>query len=222
MSKRPVIRIKSPSFGDYKEFLESEKKAWENTEIPPITFDQFASWIKVFPQGLIMAESEGKICGHIFSQRCDFRPYDPKDNRNWIEMTDRGCCLKTHDDEGPTLYVVSFSASVAGAGKLLLSQMKGLTARLGVKHTVGPIRLPGLAAFAEKMKKPIADAAQEYIRAVVETVRRERKENKVFDPTLTPAVSFKDFYPVRLIADYLPDKASGNYACLLVYDNPDF
>ena len=108
MNSKILVREARPE--DYPGFKRMEKKAWAGTDIPVISEKMFNVWIKVFSEGLRLAFINGEVCGHVYSQVCDFDPFDEGDQRNLNIMTDNMYTIKTHNMAGNCIYSFSISA----------------------------------------------------------------------------------------------------------------
>ena len=84
MTNQIIVREARPE--DYSNFLRMEKTIWKGTTVKPISEEMFLTWINTFSDGFRLALVDGKVCGHIYSQICDFDPFDESDDRNLYEM----------------------------------------------------------------------------------------------------------------------------------------
>ena len=205
-----IFRIRTAKACDYEEFAEAETFAWQDSEVPIINREQFLTWLEIFPEGLLLVETEGKICGHHFSQIREFDVFNSHDNRCWDELTDKGFCRKTHNLNGNVLYGVSISASVRGAGRFVFEAAVKQTHSLNLPRYVGACRIPGLSTYAESLNVNADTVVSEYVQAVVADKRK--------DKTLSALLSVPGVRFVRLVPNYFTDAQSKNWACLICYD----
>ncbi len=215
--------IRQGQAGDYQGLLAAERKAWAgDADVEYISEQQFNSWLQVFPEGLLIAEYKGDICGHVFSQMCQFNPYDTTDNRNWDAITDFGFARTTHDPSGNTLYIVSISACVAGAGKLMLRKILELTRDMNLQYYSGASSLPGVAQYA---KGAVINRflVERYMNAVLRKLRILKDEGeRITDPVVSVTLGVEGVTFCRLLEKYFHYPASADWAALIVYKNPHF
>lgn len=205
-----IFKIRAAKECDYEEFAEAESIAWQGSEVPIISKEQFLTWLEIFPEGLLLVEANGKICGHHFSQIRGFDVFNSQDNRSWDELTDKGFCRTTHNLNGNVLYGVSVSASVRGAGRFVFEAAVRQTHSLNLPRYVGACRMPGLTAYAESLNLNADTVVSEYVRAVIAAKRK--------DKTLSALLSVPGVHFVRLVPEYFADAQSNNWACLICYE----
>lgn len=210
------ITIKNGTLEDYPAFAEAEKKAWQGSGVYIISREQYETWLRVFPEGLLIAMKEDRVCGHIFSQVCHFNPLNKNDNRSWDEMTDRGYAETTHKLDGNCLYTVSFSASIAGAGKLLARKGFQLAAHLGLEWYSGVCRMPGLNEWGKAGKLELDHVnVERYAGNVSNTAAKVQVNERLFDPTLSVLLRTEGIKYYRVIQNYFSDQQSGNWAAVV-------
>jgi len=205
-----IFKLRSAQASDYEEFAEAERLAWSSSEVPIISQSQFLTWLEIFPEGLLLVETNGKVCGHHFSQIREFDVDNSQDNRSWDELTDEGFCRTTHNPNGNVLYGVSISASVRGAGRFVFEAAVKQTHSLKLPRYVGACRIPGLTAYAESFGVNSDTAVLEYAQAVVAGKRK--------DQTLSALLAVSGVRFVRLVPEYFTDAQSKNWACLICYE----
>jgi hypothetical protein len=203
-----IITVRQGRIEDYPSLLASERKAWAGSEVTLITFEQFKTWLEVFPSGLLLAEHQGEICGHHFSQICRFDLHDVRDNRSWDTITDRGFCRTTHDPAGNVLYGVSLSSSVRGAGRMVLTHAIRQASDLKLDYYIGACRMPGLAMYATSLNLPMDEVVASYVEAVA--------KQRIYDKTLSTLLK-AGVQAHRPIPNYFHDQQSGNWGCLISF-----
>ncbi len=218
------LEIRRGKLDDYAAFLAAEATAWKGTNVKLISPEQFSSWLEVFPEGLLVAEYNGRIVGHLFSQVCNFDPYDPADNRCWAEMTDEGLCRRSHDPNADTVYTVSLSAHFPGAGKKLLREGFAQCREFKKRYYAGASSIPGFEKYAASVGQPMDRVtATEYVAGIMRKLGlREGFGPRLSDPVISVTLGIEGVEFVRLIENYFEYSASGNWAVLIVYENPDW
>jgi GNAT superfamily N-acetyltransferase len=168
--------------------------------------DQLLNHTRLFAQGALCVEIDGRLVGSITSLLVQYELDDP--DHSWEEMTDKGY-IRNHDPEGNTLYVVDISvrpsARKLGIGKLLMQALYEVVIHLGLDRLLGGGRMPGYYHVALEM------TAEQYLNEVVSGRRND------------PVISFLlrcGRTPIKVAADYLEDEESLNFAALMEWRNP--
>lgn len=168
--------------------------------------EQLENHVRLFPEGAICVEYQGKIIGSMTGLRVNFNPDEPK--HRWEDVTDNGY-IRTHEPAGDTLYIVDICISPkfrkAGLGKLMMQAIYQLGVKLDVKRVLGGGRMPGYGKFSKEM------SAEQYVEKVVQGTLK--------DPVITFLLRCGRM-PVTLIENYLDDEESHNYALLMEWKNP--
>lgn len=175
----------------------------------PWSREQIESQLKVFPQGQVVIEYEGRIVASSSSLAVEFSEYS--DWANWKEISDAGF-IRNHDPEGDTLYGIEIMVDPALRGMKLSRRLydarKQLVREMNLARIIIGGRISGYHLHADKM------SAHEYVDRVV--------AKELTDPVLTPQLS-NGFVLKRLIPDYLPsDLESKGYATFLEWANVDY
>src|SRR5258708_912449 len=84
---------------DYDGVVELQRKCFPGMD--PWTKEQFASQLRIFPEGQIGVEYQGKLVASSSSLILDFELY--KDWHSHDEISDHGN-IRNHNPEGTTLY----------------------------------------------------------------------------------------------------------------------
>jgi GNAT superfamily N-acetyltransferase len=170
--------------------------------------EQLASHLARFRQGQIVAEIDGAAAG-AFSTFIVDRKRDALAPHTWYEMTDHGT-FAGHDPLGETLYLADIyvhpSAWGKGVSTTLYAALRRLCVQLRLKRVVGGGRLWGYHEHASRMTPE----------AYVASVLRGQLRDRVLGSQV------KAGFRVRgVLADYLKDPRSCNYATLLEWVNPE-
>lgn len=170
--------------------------------------EQLANHVRLFPAGALCVEVDGILAGSMTGLRVDFDPDHP--DHTWEEITDNGY-IRNHLPLGDTLYVVDICIRPAyrklDLGKWLMLSMYEVVVQLGLKRLLGGGRMPGYHQVADQM------TAEQYVNEVV--------TGNLKDPVVTFLLRCART-PVKLVADYLEDEESHNYALLMEWRNPFF
>jgi predicted amidohydrolase/ribosomal protein S18 acetylase RimI-like enzyme len=171
--------------------------------------EQFESQLKIFPEGQIGVEYQGKIVASSSSLILDFELF--KDWHDFEEISDNGY-IRNHQADGRTLYGIEIMVDPAFRGLKLARRLYDARKKLARERNLMRIvvggRIPGYAQHAEKM------SAREYIDKVL--------NKEVQDPVLTMQLS-NGFVLKRLIPEYLTaDTDSKGFAAFLEWANLDY
>ena len=171
--------------------------------------DQIESQLKVFPEGQIGVEYDGKLVASSTSLIVDVSQYS--DWHNWRAIADNGY-IRNHDPEGDTLYGIEIMVDPEYRGLKLSRRLydgrKELCRERNLARIIIAGRIPGYGQHADEM------SAREYVEQVM--------TKGLVDPVLTAQVA-NGFMLKGLIPNYLPgDTASRGYACFLEWTNLDY
>jgi predicted amidohydrolase/ribosomal protein S18 acetylase RimI-like enzyme len=203
--KNLVVRSLKPT--DFDNVVALQRKCFPSME--PWSKDQFESQLRIFPEGQICVEYQGKLVASSSSLVLDFELY--KDWHSHEEISDNGF-IRNHNPGGTTLYGIEIMVDPEYRGLKLARRLydarKRLAREMNLMRIVVGGRVPGYAQHAKKL------TAREYIEKVM--------SKELFDPVLTTQVS-NGFVLKRLIADYLvTDAESQGYAAFLEWANLDY
>ncbi|MFC5531922.1 GNAT family N-acetyltransferase [Cohnella yongneupensis] len=167
--------------------------------------EQLNEHVTRFPEGALCAEIEGRIVGSMTGLRIHSEQVVKHD---WASITDDGY-IRNHQSDGETLYVVDICVAPAyrqfGLGKWLMQSMYETVVHLGCDRLLGGGRMPGYRAVSDRL------SPEQYVAQVVQGTLR--------DPVLTFLLRCGRM-PVGIVADYLEDEQSANYAALMEWRNP--
>ena len=189
---------------DLDEVARLEDKIWpEGTRAP---LEKFESRLKIFPEGFLLAYSDGILIGASTSQIIEYDGQTPP--KSWEEITDNGW-IKSHKKSGNALYVVSVGAiSRSGGGSALLQAQKKLARGLNLDYLVLGSRIP---RYDEHCNENGEIDIQDY-------VALKRDDGELLDPELR-------FYTrngltlTNIVDNYMEDdKESRNYGAIMVDD----
>lgn len=170
--------------------------------------EHFASQYRVFAEGQIVVLDGASVIGQGSGLFVDF-------DFDHYAHTFAGICdnfyFRNHQPDGAYYYGADISVHPAyrgrGIGKLIYRARKAVVQNNNRHGIVAGGMLPGFAHYKHDL------AVQEYVDRVV--------AGELFDPTLS--FQIKQGFVVRgLIENYLEDRASGNWATLIVWENPDY
>jgi ribosomal protein S18 acetylase RimI-like enzyme len=169
---------------------------------------QLSNHVHLFPEGALCMEVNGEIVGSMTTLIVDFDPNHLE--HSWEEITDNGY-ISNHNPNGNTLYVVDVCVRPAyrkyGVGKWLMQSMYDVVVHLGLERLVGGGRIPGYHKVANDM------TAKQYVEKVI--------EGHVKDPVVTFLLRCGRI-PIGVVAGYLDDAESCDYAALMEWKNPYF
>lgn len=193
---------------DIEEIVQVARLGFGN---PNIAFrpEYYRSHLKIFPEGQICVEYNGKIVGSCSSLIVNYDDYG--DDHTFREITGNGF-ITNHNPNGKTLYgidvVVHPDYRYLKIGRRLYEARRRLCQRLNLKNIMFGGRIPNYHKYADQM------TAEEYVEKV--------QQQKIYDPVLVFQL-MNGFKVVGVKANYLTtDDASLNYATLMRWDNVDY
>lgn len=190
---------------DYQALHDIAVKSYKEAALP-WTKEELTCLIKLFPEGQICIEDNGKPVAVCLSVIIDFSLFG--DQHSYEQIVRKGT-FKSHDPEGDYLYGIDVSVDLdfqgMRLGRRLYDLRKELAENLNLKGILIGGRVPGYAKHAKEM------GAQHYILKV--------KRRELYDPVLTFQLS-NDFHVRNLLDDYWPhDRPSRGNAVLMEWIN---
>lgn len=198
------VKIRKLKKEDFERVIEMQKQCFQNMK--PWSLEQFYSLLKMFPEGQIGIEYNGKIVASSSSHILNFSNYS--ETQSWNELTNNGL-ITNHDPNGDTLYGIEIMVDPAFRGMKLSRRLYEARQKLvkdkNLKAIVIGGRIPNYHKYSGKL------TASQYVERVM--------DRKIYDPVLTAQIA-NGFVLKRLLPDYLPnDKESCGYATFLEWTN---
>jgi ribosomal protein S18 acetylase RimI-like enzyme len=168
--------------------------------------EQLSNHVTLFPEGAICLEVGGILAGSLTGLCVKFDSNHME--HTWEEMTDSGY-ITNHNSSGDTLYIVDISVRPKyrklGLGKLMMQAMYHVVIQKKLVRLLGGGRMPGYHKVADTM------TPDQYLNEVL--------MGKLKDPVITFLLRCGRM-PIGIVANYLDDEESGNYAALMEWKNP--
>ncbi len=167
------------------------------------------SHLRIFPQGQLVAEIDGRVVGGASSLIVDMGP-EPLRMHTWAGVTDSGY-FTTHNSKGDTLYAADIYVHPdfrrRGVATALYEARRELCRRFNLRRILAGGRLWGYDEHAGRY------SPEEYAERV--------SEGDVYDPVLS--FQLKEGFELRgLLPNYVRDPRSRNFGTLLEWLNPDY
>jgi predicted amidohydrolase/GNAT superfamily N-acetyltransferase len=164
---------------------------------------------RIFPQGQLVAELDGRIMGAVATLIVDLGP-NPLRDHTWAGITDSGY-FTNHNPQGDTLYgadiYVHSDARGKGIGAALYERRRQLCQQLNLRRILLGGRLWNYFEHADEM------SAQEYASRVAAGELRD----------LVLSFQLREGFSLRAVMPhYLKDSHSQNHASLLEWINPEY
>lgn len=200
--KLSVRNLKESDFDDIKQIMD---RVYTNLG-GSITRKRYLAMLKIFRDGQICIEDDGKVIAAAFSVIVDYDKFG--DEHTYDEITGNAY-LTTHDPNGDVLYGIEVFVDPEyrnlRLGRRLYEARKELCQSLNLRAIIAGGRIPNYKNYSHQM------SPQKYIEAV--------KRKEAYDPILTFQLS-NDFEVKRVLRGYMPeDKDSEGYATLLEWFN---
>jgi ribosomal protein S18 acetylase RimI-like enzyme len=206
---KPVpIRIRNYTKEDFDQLIQIQSECFP----PPFPSElwwnkeQLTNHITLFPEGALCVEVEGELAGSLTGLCVEFDPEHMA--HTWEEITDHGY-IRNHNPKGNTLYIVDISVRPKyrkwGLGKLMMQAMYHVVIQKGLDRLLGGGRMPGYHKVAETMSPEV------YLQALI--------KGDLKDPVITFLLRCGRV-PLGVVANYLEDEESLNYAVLMDWKNP--
>lgn len=199
------IELQFLKASDYEELKTAMIEAYSTMPNSYWHEEQINLLVDKFPEGQVIIKINGELAGCALSIIVDYTKFDSTHTYNDITGD---YTFDTHDPEGDMLYGIDvfIKSEFRGLrlGRRLYDYRKELAERSNLRGIAFGGRIPNYHKHSEFSPK-------EYI----EKVRRK----EIHDPVLNFQIS-NDFYPSKIMKGYLKgDKASGEFAVLMKWDN---
>ena len=161
----------------------------------------FENHIKIFPEGQIVVEKEGKIVASASTFRCNF----PEHDSTFLEVTDNLWITKVQIPNGDWMYGIDIGVLPEyrglGLSKEMYKARHEVCKLLGIKGQI----IAGMTIGYGKVKDQMT----------VEEYCRDLEKKEFTDPTITPQRN-AGFRWIRPLFNYINDPEAG-YASILMY-----
>ena len=206
-SKASKIKIRSWRREDIQAVIDCHRAAYpEYDEDAYYTERYYELQFDAFPEGQMLAESDGRVVGYATSLIVQLE--DDAQTYTYEEITGGGT-FATHDPSGDTLYGADIGVDEAfrglGISRMLYDARKRLMQRYNLRRMVAYGRIPGYNEYAGKM------TADEYVQKVV--------NGEILDVSLRAHLS-AGYSVKKVLLDFLWDNSSLNYSTLLEMPSP--
>jgi predicted amidohydrolase/ribosomal protein S18 acetylase RimI-like enzyme len=208
-TRRPRVRVRSWRREDIPAVIECHRAAYpEYDEDAYYTERYYELQWSAFPEGQILAETDGRVVGYATSLIVQLE--EDAHTYTYEEITGGGT-FATHDPSGDTLYGADIGVHMEyrglGISKLLYEARRKIMQRYNLRRMIAYGRIPGYTAHAGKM------TAEEYVAKVV--------QGEMTDQALRAHLS-AGYAVKRVLLDFLWDNSSLNYSTLLEMPNPSY
>jgi ribosomal protein S18 acetylase RimI-like enzyme len=200
-----AVRVRAAKLEDFAAIRALQRLSQPG--MPEWTLKQFESHRSAFPEGQLVAVTDGDVVGAASSLVVQWDEYAL--DHTWKSVTGDGF-FTTHDTAGRTLYgtdvVVDISRRGAGIARALYQAQRRLCRKLNLRRIISAARLAGYHAASAEM------TPETYAQRVI--------WGDIEDANLRLPMS-QGFQFCGIIRDYLPEdvESEGN-AALVVWLNP--
>ncbi len=208
-SKGPIY-IRPIQHEDIPRLIEMNKKAFPLMAEENVVWSerQLKNHLRLFPEGQIAAEIDGKIVGAAASLIVS-SGRDPYRAHTYAGITDGGY-FHNHDSSGDTLYgadvYVDPEHQGKGIGAALYEARRRICKKLNLRRILAGGRLSSYGNLAEEL------TPESYVQKV--------KDGELYDPVLS--FQLRENFTVRgILRNYITDPMSRNNASLIEWLNPD-
>lgn len=200
------IRLRGIKLSDYDDIFETMELCYAGISEPSWELKHLKKLLKIFPEGQICIEVNGKVVACALSLVVDYSKFG--DNHTYDQITD-DYKFSTHDAEGDVLYGIDIFVHPEyrnlRLGRRLYDARKELCENLNLRAIIAGGRIPGYMDHAAEM------TPKEYISKV------QLKE--LYDPILTFQIA-NDFHVRKILRNYLStDRESRTFATLIEWNN---
>ncbi len=201
-----IVRI--VNLEDISDIIELQKKAFPLMAKDGVIWSEhhLESHIKIFPEGQLCAEIDGKLVASSSSLVTSLTP--EYQEHTWKQATGNGM-VTNHTLEGDSLYGADIATHPdsrgLGIATMLYDSRKDLAVKLNLRRIIAGGRLFNYCEYAEKM------SAQEYAEKVV--------SGEIDDLVLSFQLK-NGFKFIKVLPNYMRDARSLNNASFIEWINP--
>lgn len=200
------IKLRNIQIEDYADIKEGMELAYAAIGGQPWSKAQIQKLLKIFPEGQLCVEVNGKVVACTLSLIVDYNRFG--DTHSYKQITG-DYTFDTHDPDGDVLYGIEVFVHPEyrgiRLGRRLYDARKELCENLNLRAIVAGGRIPNYGKFENEL------TPKEYIEKV--------KRREIFDPILTFQMA-NDFHVKKILTNYLGyDTQSKAYATLLEWNN---
>jgi predicted amidohydrolase/GNAT superfamily N-acetyltransferase len=200
------IELKFLSMDDYDELKETMLLSYETMQDAYWKENQLKTLIEKFQEGQIVIKIDGELAACAFSIIVDYEQFS--NHHTYKEITG-DYTFSTHTNKGDILYGIDVFVKPKFRGLRLGRRLYDYRKELCEKHNLKGIAFGGRIPNYHKFENELTP--KEYIEKV--------RIKEIHDPVLNFQIS-NDFHPAKVLKGYLEgDKASGEFAVLLEWDN---
>jgi predicted amidohydrolase/ribosomal protein S18 acetylase RimI-like enzyme len=201
------IKLRNLRLEDFDDLVQLQLRCFP--KMKPWLRDQFESQLRIFPEGQICVEMDGKLVASSGSLIVDYSDYT--DWNDWLKLSGNGY-IKNHDPEGDTLYGIEIMVDPDCRGMKLSRRLYDARKQICRERNLARMliggRIPNYVDHKDEM------TAHEYVDKVM--------EKAIYDPVLTAQLA-NGFMLRQLVPDYLPtDEDSAGYATCMEWPNLDY
>lgn len=199
-----LIRNAKPTDAEGMEYVQSQcYPSLHESEI--LNRAHFANHIKVFPEGQLVVEKEGRIIASASTFRCNF----PEHDSTFLEETDNLWITNVQIPDGEWMYGIDMGVLPEfrglGLSKEMYKARHQMCKALGLKGQI----IAGMTIGYGKVKDKMS----------IEAYCAALERNEFTDPTITPQRN-AGFRWIRSMYNYINDPEAG-YASILMYYHVD-
>ncbi len=210
-TKHGTGTLRRVGLADLDELIALNKLCFPTQAEEPIVWNrlQLQNHLRLFPEGQILVEIDGRIAGAVSSLVVDMGTH-PHRPHTYAGITDGGF-FHNHDPRADTLYgadvYVHPGLRGGGVAHALYEARRALCRSLGLRRILAGGRLDGYAAHASRL------TPEEYVAAVV--------AGELHDAVL--GFQLREGFVVRgVLRNYILDPASCDCASLIEWLDPDW
>lgn len=199
------INVRQATINDLDAYNQLQAERWSDEN--QATREQLETRLRVHPEGMLVAEEDGRIVGMVYTMR--IANYDYDNPPSWYEITRDGYC-DNHVPDGKIIFGVDLSTAKgvgARAGDELLIGIGRLAVRENLQWSMLGGRMPGYHVYADQM------TAEDYLWA-------KDAKGDFLDPQVRYYASVPGLRVIKSLPNYFDDPDSCDYGVLLRWQNP--
>jgi len=148
---RKSFCVREACLSDLPALTNIEERVWRALAAPTISAEVLGQWLELRSPFFLVAETEGAIAGYYFGLCTDFDLAQVDKYTKLDKVKRNGYIDIAHDPGGDSLYGITISSIVPGAGSALYQEVLTRWKNLKAKYYFGYCRLSGFAAYINNL-----------------------------------------------------------------------
>ncbi len=137
------FKARAGTRNDIDAIIAIEKQAFKDSGAPTFGRKEIESWFDVHPEGVLLAEKDGRVVAFTYMQLIHLDPENLPPFKTHDELSDNSSSRATHTPDGNCFHGFTLDSISPGAGLFLLEKAKEFVKQKGKPYLFGTSRIVG-------------------------------------------------------------------------------